>query len=225
MRHLITAGLPYINGVKHLGNMIGSMLPADVYARYLRQRSEEVLYICGTCGTDEHGAPAEIAAAEAGEDVSEYCARMHALQADIYKRFSIQFDYFGRTSGASNHLLTQTVFKELDTNGFIVRRPLEQFYSLEEGRYLADRYVIGTCPKCGYEKARGDQCENCTTLLDATDLRNPRSAITGSDKLELRTTTHLFLTLAQLSPQVRKWVDKQPQWPALTKSIADKWLT
>jgi len=221
MRHLITAGLPYINGIKHLGNMIGSMLPADVYARFLRQRGEEVLYVCGT---DEHGAPAEIAAAEAGEPVEAYCARMHEVQADIYRRFGISCDHFGRTSSPSNHLLTQQIFSELDAHGFIERRPLAQFYSLDDETYLPDRYIIGTCPRCGYDKARGDQCESCTTLLDPTDLSDPRSAISGSRRLELRTTTHLFLRLSALEPTVRAWVERQAEWPALTRQIAEKWL-
>lgn len=221
MRHLITAGLPYINGIKHLGNMIGSMLPADVYARFLRQRGHEVLYVCGT---DEHGAPAEIAAAEAGEPVEAYCSNMHEVQADIYRKFGIQCDHFGRTSSPSNQLLTHQIFNQLDANGFIERRALAQFFSVDDDTYLSDRYIIGTCPKCGYDKARGDQCENCTTLLDPVDLKDPRSALSGSARLEMRTTTHLFLKLSALEPQVRAWVERQSQWPALTRQIAEKWL-
>ena len=220
-RYLITAGLPYINGIKHLGNLIGSMLPADIYARFLRQHGHEVLFICGT---DEHGAPAELAAEAAGEPVAEYCARMYQTQADIYRRFGLTFDYFGRSSSRPNHELTQQVFQQLDEGGFIIRRSMTQFYSLEENRFLADRYIEGTCPKCGYERARGDQCENCTSLLDATDLQNPRSSISGSERLELRESEHLFLDLAKLQPRVRAWVDQQKEWPALSRQIANKWL-
>ncbi|MEC7949179.1 MAG: class I tRNA ligase family protein, partial [Myxococcota bacterium] len=174
MRHLITAGLPYINGVKHLGNLVGSMLPADVYARFLRQRGEDVLYICGT---DEHGAPAEIAAAEQGQDVRAFCDAQSTVQSEIYAQFALSFDHFGRTSRRPNHELTREVFSGLQANGFTETRKLKQVYSIDDGRFLADRYIVGTCPHCGYEAARGDQCENCTKLLDPTDLKDPRSAL------------------------------------------------
>ena len=154
MKCLITSALPYINGVKHLGNLIGSMLPADVYARFLRQRGEEVLYICAT---DEHGTPAEIAAAQAGMDVATYCKEQHDLQAKIYEQYGLSFDYFGRTSSPQNHALTQYFYQKLDENGFIEERSTKQVYSPDDGRFLPDRYVVGTCPHCGYEAARGDQ--------------------------------------------------------------------
>ena len=221
MRHLITAALPYINGIKHLGNLVGSMLPADVYARFLRQRGEEVLYVCGT---DEHGAPAEIAAEESGEEVAAYCTRMHSAQSRIYQRFGISFDHFGRTSSQTNHRLTQRIFEQLDANGLIEGKKMRQFYSLEENRFLPDRYVMGTCPRCGYEKARGDQCENCTRLLDPLDLIDPRSARTESTALEIRESVHLFLKLSALQSRIRKWVDQQTEWPPLTRQVALKWL-
>jgi methionyl-tRNA synthetase len=214
MKTLITSALPYINGVKHLGNLVGSMLPADVYARFLRQEGEEVLYVCAT---DEHGVPAELAALEAGMPVAAYCEAQYRIQADIYSRFGIAFDYFGRTSSRANHELTQQIFGALQANGFIEKRPMQQVYSPDDGRYLPDRYVIGTCPRCGYEAARGDQCENCTSLLDPVDLVNPRSAVSGSTRLEVRTTEHLYLLLSKLEPQVRAWVEEQGQWPTLTR--------
>ncbi|MEM7674808.1 MAG: methionine--tRNA ligase [Myxococcota bacterium] len=221
MPTLITSGLPYINGIKHLGNLVGSMLPADVYARFLRQRGEEVLYFCGT---DEHGAPAELAAEAAGEPVAQYCERMYSVQADIYQKFGISFDHFGRTSSPQNCELTQKIFLQLDANGYIKRRVLKQYYSPAEQRYLADRYIMGTCPHCGYERARGDQCENCTRLLDPVDLIEPRSALSGSADLELRESEHLFLDLPALQSVTAKWVEKQDSWPALSKQIAVKWL-
>ncbi len=222
MRHLISAGLPYINGIKHLGNLVGSMLPADVYARFLRQQGEEVLYVCGT---DEHGAPAEIAAEQVGQDVAAFCDEQNALQSDIYRRFGIQFDWFGRTSRAPNHRLTQRIFQQLDANGYIDRKTLEQFYSIDDKRFLADRFITGTCPHCGYDKARGDQCESCTRLLDPTDLISPRSTLSGSTNLEIRSTDHLFLRLTALGPKVAEWVGTRQGWPDLSLQIAGKWLT
>jgi methionyl-tRNA synthetase len=221
VKYLITSALPYINGIKHLGNFVGSMLPADVYARFLRQEGETVLFICAT---DEHGTPTEIAATEAGLDVATFCQRMHELQADIYRSFGLSFDYFGRNSSVYNHDLTQQFYQSVDKNGFIEEREMSLVYSLDDQRFLPDRYIIGTCPHCGYQSARGDQCENCTSLLDPTDLIEPRSAISESQRLEVRKTKHLFLTLSALSPEVKAWVEKHPHWSNLTKSIAMKWL-
>ncbi|MFE1797064.1 methionine--tRNA ligase [Streptomyces sp. NPDC059517] len=222
-RHLITSALPYINGIKHLGNMVGSMLPADVYARYLRQRGHDVLYICAT---DEHGTPAELAAKEQGLPVAEFCAGAHDAQKAIYDGFALAFDHFGRSSSPQNAELTQHFARRLNENGFIEERAIRQVYSPADGRFLPDRYVEGTCPHCGYDKARGDQCENCTRVLDPTDLINPRSAISGSTELEVRETTHLFLLQSKLQGEVEAWIDEvADEWPQLASSIARKWLT
>ncbi|MFG2886445.1 methionine--tRNA ligase [Streptomyces sp. NPDC048297] len=222
-RHLITSALPYINGIKHLGNMVGSMLPADVYSRYLRQRGEDVLYICAT---DEHGTPAELAAKEQGLPVAEFCAQAHDAQKAVYDGFALAFDYFGRSSSAENREITQHFARKLNENGFIEERSIRQVYSPVDGRFLPDRYVEGTCPHCGYDKARGDQCENCTRVLDPTDLINPRSAISGSTDLEIRETKHLFLLQSKLENEVREWVARHDkEWPQLASSIAHKWLT
>ncbi|QQN76370.1 methionine--tRNA ligase [Streptomyces sp. XC 2026] len=222
-RHLITSALPYINGIKHLGNMVGSMLPADVYSRYLRQRGHEVLYICAT---DEHGTPAELAAKTAGLPVAEFCARQHDAQKAVYDGFGLSFDYFGRTSSAQNIEITQHFARQLKANGFIEERSTRQVYSLADERFLPDRYIVGTCPFCGYEAARGDQCENCTRVLDPTDLLDPRSAVSGSTELEIRETTHLFLLQSKLEGEVEAFVDEAgKEWPVLASSIARKWLT
>ncbi|GAB4086693.1 methionine--tRNA ligase [Myceligenerans cantabricum] len=221
-RHLVTSALPYINGVKHLGNMVGSMLPADVYARYLRQRGHDVLYICAT---DEHGTPAELAAAKANTPVAEFCAQAHETQKAIYEGFSLRFDYFGRSSSEQNAEITQHFARKLHENGFIEERAIRQVYSPQDGRFLPDRYVEGTCPHCGYDRARGDQCENCTRVLDPTDLIEPRSAISGSTDLEIRETTHLFLLQSKLQGEVEAWLDgNSKEWPLLSTSIARKWL-
>ncbi|BDH08812.1 methionine--tRNA ligase [Streptomyces seoulensis] len=222
-RHLITSALPYINGIKHLGNMVGSMLPADVYSRYLRQRGHDVLYICAT---DEHGTPAELAAKERGLPVDEFCAQAHDAQKAVYDGFALAFDYFGRSSSAENREITQHFARKLNENGFIEERAIRQVYSPADGRFLPDRYVEGTCPHCGYDKARGDQCENCTRVLDPTDLIEPRSAISGSTELEVRETKHLFLLQSKLQHEVEEWVSRHEQdWPQLASSIARKWLT
>ncbi|MFJ2862987.1 methionine--tRNA ligase [Kitasatospora sp. NPDC087314] len=222
-RHLITSALPYINGIKHLGNMVGSMLPADVYSRYLRQRGHEVLYICAT---DEHGTPAELAAQEAGLPVAEFCAQAHDAQKAVYDGFGLSFDHFGRSSSPQNREITQEIARELQRNGFIEERSVRQVYSNADGRFLPDRYIVGTCPHCGYDKARGDQCENCTRVLDPTDLLEPRSAISGSSDLEVRETRHLFLLQSRLTEEVEGWISANgDQWPVLASSIARKWLT
>lgn len=220
-RHLITSALPYINGIKHLGNLVGSQLPADLYARYLRARGHEVMFICAT---DEHGTPAELAAKKTGEPVAEYCARMHDEQAALAQGFGLSFDHYGRSSSTRNHALTQHFAGRLADAGLIREVSERQIYSHADGRFLPDRYIEGTCPNCGYDKARGDQCENCTKQLDPTDLIAPRSAISGSTDLEVRETKHLYLRQSAMRDQIAAWIDSKTDWPVLTTSIARKWL-
>ena len=220
-RILITSAIPYINGIKHLGNLIGSQLPADLYARYQRARGNEVMFLCAT---DEHGTPAELAAAKAGKPVAEYCAEMYSIQADIAKRFGLSFDHFGRSSSEQNKKLTQHFAGKLDEAGLIREVTEKQVYSNADGRFLPDRYIEGTCPNCGYDRARGDQCENCTKQLDPTDLIEPRSAISGSTDLEVRETKHLYLRQSAMKDQLDAWIDSKTDWPILTTSIAKKWL-
>lgn len=218
---LITSALPYINGVKHLGNLAGSLLPADIHARFRRQTGHDVLFLCGT---DEHGTPAELAAHAEGMPVAAYCARQHEIQADIYRRFGLSFDHFSRTSGPANHALTQAIFHRLDEAGFIEDRMTRQAYSPTDARFLPDRYVVGTCPHCHSLNARGDQCESCTRVLNSEDLVSPRSSISGADDIEFRETRHLFLRLSGFEEQLRRWVGEQQNWPLLVRSIALKWL-
>jgi methionyl-tRNA synthetase len=220
-RILITSAIPYINGIKHLGNLVGSQLPADLYARYMRGRGHEVLFLCAT---DEHGTPAELAAAKAGQPVEEFCAEMHAVQKGIADGFRLSFDHFGRSSSQRNHRLTQHFAGKLAENGLIEEVSEKQVFSIADNRFLPDRYIEGTCPNCGYDKARGDQCENCTKQLDPTDLINPRSAISGSTDLEVRETKHLYLRQRALKDRLSAWIDSKTDWPILTTSIARKWL-
>lgn len=221
MKYLVTSSLPYINGIKHLGNLVGSILPADVYARFLRQSGKEVLFICGT---DDHGTPAEISAKKANMPTADFCDIQFKKQEKIYEDFGISFDFFGRTSREQSKKMTQEIGKKLYENGFFEIRDVKQVYSVDDGRFLSDRYILGTCPYCGYEMARGDQCENCTKVLDPTDLLNAKSAISGSKNLEIRESKHLFLLQSKLSDTLRKWVNENSTWSHLVKSIALKWL-
>ncbi|MGY9022773.1 MAG: methionine--tRNA ligase [Rhodobacterales bacterium] len=220
-RILITSAIPYINGIKHLGNLVGSQLPADLFARYNRARGNEVLFLCAT---DEHGTPAELAAAKTGKPIADYCTEMHEVQAKIADGFRLSFDHFGRSSSEQNKELTQHFAGRLLDQGFIKEVDEKQIYSHADNRFLPDRYIEGTCPNCSYEKARGDQCENCTKQLDPTDLILPRSAISGSENLEVRSTRHLYLMQSYLREKLNAWIEEKRDWPILTTSIAKKWL-
>jgi methionyl-tRNA synthetase len=221
-RILITSALPYINGVKHLGTLAGSMLSADVFARFKRAQGHETMFICAT---DEHGTPTELAAMEAGKDVRTFCDEQHAIQKNACEAFDLGFDFFGRSSSPQNHELTQHFARRLWKTGFLDVRTTKQVYSNADKRFLPDRYVIGTCPHCGYDRARGDQCENCTRVLDPVDLINPRSAVSGSPDIEIRDSSHLFLKQSQFVPQLREWIDgHKADWSPRVTSIANKWL-
>ncbi|MEL7491240.1 MAG: methionine--tRNA ligase [Pseudomonadota bacterium] len=220
-RILITSALPYINGIKHLGNLVGSMLPADVYARFERARGNDVLFICAT---DEHGTPAELAARAAGQTPAQYCDEQYEVQRAAGEAFGLSFDHFGRSSRPENHRLTQHFAAVLEEQGLIEERTDKQVYSVDDQRFLPDRYVEGTCPHCDYEKARGDQCDNCGRLLDPIELKNPYSAISGSKNIEVRETNHLYLLQSKLQDRIAAWVERKKEFPQLTRSIALKWL-
>lgn len=220
-RILITSALPYINGIKHLGNLAGSMLPADVYARFKRAQGHEVLYICAT---DEHGTPAELAAAAAGQDVRTYCDEQHEIQRKAGESFGLSYDWFGRSSNEPNRRLTQHFARVLEERGLIEERVDRMIYSVDDARFLPDRYVEGTCPHCGHVGARGDQCDNCGRLLDPTDLIDPYSSVSGSRNLEVRDTRHLYLLQTKLEQPIRDWIGTRTDWQTLAKSIAYKHL-
>ena len=219
---LITSALPYINGVPHLGHMVGCLLPSDVYARYMRMMGNEVLYICGT---DEHGTASEVGALKEGLPVEEYCNKYHERHKKTYKDFNLSFDFFGRSSSEQNKEMTYHIFEQIHKNGFITEKTMKQIYSVDDKMFLADRYITGTCPHCGYDKARGDQCENCTKVLEPTDLINPRSTVSGSTNLEVRETKHLFLNLPKIEEKLVEWLKtKEAFWPDVAYSIAKKWV-
>jgi methionyl-tRNA synthetase len=221
-RILITSALPYINGIKHLGNLAGSMLPADVYARTMRLLGHDVTYICAT---DEHGTPAELAAQAAGMSVQAYCDEQYEIQRKAGEGFNLSFDWFGRTSRPANQAITQHFAQVLEARGLIEERTSQQVYSVDDRRFLPDRYVEGTCPHCGFEKARGDQCDNCGRLLDPIELIDPYSSVSGSKNIEIRDTNHLYLLQEKSQDMIRAWVNKKgANWPSLAVSIANKWL-
>jgi methionyl-tRNA synthetase len=211
-----------VNGVKHLGNLVGSLLPADVHARFRRQIGDDVLFICAT---DEHGTPAELGAIQAGQDVRTFCDEQHTVQADIYRRFGLSFDHFGRTSSSQNRALTQHFYRRLDAAGLIEERDLLQIWSPVDRRFLPDRYVLGTCPHCGFEQARGDQCDGCGALLDPPELIRPRSSLSGDTSLEIRQSQHLFLRQSLLVEKLSQWVESRSGWPPFVVSLAKSWLT
>lgn len=200
-RRLITSALPYVNNVPHLGNLI-QVLSADVFARFCRLRGYETLYVCGT---DEYGTATETRAAEEGITPRELCDRYHALHSEIYRWFGISFDKFGRTSTPLQTEIVQDIFKKLDAAGYIVERTIEQLYCDSCARFLADRYVRGVCPHCGYADARGDQCEACGKLLDPTELKDPRCSSCGKSPRP-KSTKHLYIDLPKIKPHLESWI-------------------
>src|SRR3989344_4306196 len=219
-RRLITAALPYINNVPHLGHIIGSHLPADIFARYCRAKGYETIFIGGT---DENGSASEIAAMQVGVGIKEFSDRLFQEHKKIYEWFNISYDNFSRTSNPIHHKTTKDFFKKVFKNGFIRIGKMKVFYSQKDNMFLPDRYVKGICPRCGYEEANGDQCEKCTTLIDASSLINPKSTISG-EKVELRETEHLFFRLDKMSKELEEWLNSKKYWRSQVTSLALGWI-
>jgi len=220
---LVTSALPYVNNVPHLGNIVGSVLSADVFARAMRNQGEEVLYICGT---DDHGTAIETKAQEEGVTPKELADKYFKLQSDIYKWFNISFDHFGRTSKKNHHKITQEIFKKVNENGYISEEETEQVYCKKCDKFLADRFVTGKCPYCKNIEARGDQCDSCGKLLDPVDLESPACSTCGT-RPEIRKTKHLFLDLEKLQPALEKWVktqSKKGKWTENTIKVTNAWF-
>ena len=221
---LVTAALPYVNNVPHLGNVIGAPLSADVFARYCRQRGYQTLYVCGT---DEYGTATETKALSSGLSCEELCRKYFAVHAATYDWFDIGFDRFGRTSTALQTEITHEIFEALYAQGYFEEGEVSQCWCSRCCRFLADRFVEGTCPKCGYLDARGDQCDGCGQLVPhPTDLLNARCKLCSSTP-EVRVSKHLFLDLRRLQPAVEAWVLQQSvegNWDANATSIAKAWL-
>jgi methionyl-tRNA synthetase len=221
---LITSALPYVNNVPHLGNIIGSTLSADAYARYSRSRGRNTLYICGT---DEYGTASETQALKEGVSPQELVDKYHILHAQVYEWFNIGFDHFGRTTTPAQTEIAQSIFMKLYENDFLEERSVSQLYCPKDERFLADRYVEGICPKCSYDDARGDQCDKCGNLLDANDLIEPRCK-TCSSRPVMRDTKHMYLKIDKLQPETQKWAEEaaiKGGWSANSKYITNSWFT
>ncbi|XMA13126.1 hypothetical protein WAI453_005917 [Rhynchosporium graminicola] len=224
---LITSALPYVNNIPHLGNVIGSVLSADVYSRFSKLRDRPTLFICGT---DEYGTATEARARETGQTPKELCDEFHVKHKAIYDWFEIGFDYFGRTTTEQQTAIAQDIFLKLHKNGYLEERTTLQPYCEHHHSFLADRFVEGTCPKCQYDDARGDQCDKCGSLLDALELINPRCKVDGTTPVP-KDTTHIFMRLDKVQEDVDKFVARssvEGGWSsngiAITKSWLDKGL-
>ncbi|WP_373057673.1 methionine--tRNA ligase [Zunongwangia sp. H14] len=201
-RYTITAALPYTNGPIHIGHLAGVYIPADIYARYLRMHGQEVAFVCGS---DEHGVPITIKAKKEGVTPQDIVDKYDGIIRKSFQDFGISFDNYSRTTAKVHHDTASEFFKKMYENGKFIEETTRQLYDEEAGQFLADRFVTGTCPKCGNEEAYGDQCENCGTSLNATDLINPKSAITGAIPA-LKETKHWFLPLDQYENWLKEWI-------------------
>ena len=220
-RTLITTALPYANGPVHIGHLAGVYVPADIYARYLRLKGEEVLMIGGS---DEHGVPITIKAKNEGVTPQDIVDRYHKIIKDSFEGLGISFDVYGRTTSDTHRKTASDFFKKLYEKGEFIEKASMQLYDEEAGQFLADRYVTGTCPHCGNEHAYGDQCEACGTSLNATDLINPKSAITGNTPI-LKETTHFYLPLDKWQSRLEEWILKDhKEWKSNVYGQCKSWL-
>lgn len=220
-RTLITTALPYANGPVHIGHLAGVYVPADIYARYMRLRGQEVLMIGGS---DEHGVPITIKARNEGVTPQDIVDRYHKIIKDSFEEFGISFDIYGRTTSETHRRVASDFFRRLYDKGEFVEKTSMQLYDEEAGQFLADRYVTGKCPHCGAEGAYGDQCEACGTSLNATDLIDPKSAITGSVPV-MRETKHYYLPLDKWQPALEKWIlEGHKEWKTNVYGQCKSWL-
>ncbi|KAF2002627.1 methionyl-tRNA synthetase [Amniculicola lignicola CBS 123094] len=220
---LITSALPYVNNVPHLGNIVGSVLSADVFARFSRARGYNTLYVCGT---DEYGTATETKAIEEKITPQQLCDKYFALHSEVYKWFNISFDHFGRTPTTQQTDIAQDIFLKLHKNGYLEEKTTVQPYCETHNSFLADRFVEGTCPLCAYNDARGDQCDKCGHLLDPLELINPRCKLDGATPVP-KETKHVFLCLDKLQPAVEEWFKKSSEegkWSSNGVQITSSWL-
>lgn len=220
---LITSALPYVNNVPHLGNIVGSVLSADVFARFSRARGYNTLYVCGT---DEYGTATETKAIEEGVSPKELCDKYYALHSEVYEWFNIAFDHFGRTPTQQQTDIAQDIFTKLHKNGYLEEQTTTQPYCETHKSFLADRFVEGTCPLCKYEDARGDQCDKCGHLLDPLELLDPRCKLDGATPVP-RETKHVYLCLDKLQPLEEEWFEKaskEGNWSSNGTQITASWL-
>ena len=220
-RNLITTALPYANGPVHIGHLAGVYVPADIYVRYLRKKGEDVAFIGGS---DEHGVPITIKAQKEGVTPQDIVDRYHQIIKDSFEEFGISFDIYSRTSSKTHHELSSAFFKKLYDEGKFIEKTSMQFYDEKAGQFLADRYIVGKCPHCGNERAYGDQCEACGTSLNATDLIDPVSAVTGN-KPELKETKHWYLPLDRYEDWLKEWIlEGHKEWKSNVYGQCKSWL-
>ncbi len=220
-RTLITSALPYANGPVHIGHLAGVYVPADIYARYLRLKGEEVAFIGGS---DEHGVPITLKAKKEGVTPQDVVDKYHHMIRDSFQRFGISFDVYSRTSAKVHHETASEFFKKLYDDGKFIEKTSEQYYDEEAHQFLADRYITGTCPKCGNEKAYGDQCESCGTSLNATDLINPKSVLSGNVPV-MKETKHWYLPLDQYEPWLKEWIlEGHKEWKTNVYGQCKSWI-
>ena len=221
-RYTVTAALPYANGPLHIGHIAGAYLPADIYVRYLRLRQRDVVFVGGS---DEHGAAITIRAKKEGVSPQEIVDKYHALNKETFERFGIAFDMYHRTSEAIHHQTSQDFFTRLYEQGEFVEKTSEQYYDEEYQQFLADRYIIGTCPVCGHPSAYGDQCENCGSSLSPTDLIEPKSTLSGQPPV-LKPTNHWYLPLDKYQPWLEEWLieGKKGRWKSNVYGQCSSWL-
>jgi methionyl-tRNA synthetase len=202
MKILITSALPYANGPIHFGHIAGAYLPADCFARFCRLRGDDVLYICGS---DEYGVAITLTAEMAGRTPQEHVDLFHAVNQELFAKLGFQFDHYSRTTSSCHAPIVQQFFKDLLANGYIEEKVTEQLYSKADQKFLADRYVVGTCPRCGHTEARGDECQKCGASYEATDLKNPRSKLSGASLVK-KPTKHWFLRFDLFKDQLKAWL-------------------
>lgn len=219
-RHTVTAALPYANGPVHIGHLAGCYLPADIYVRYLRSKGEDVKFICGS---DEHGVPITIKAKKEGITPQQVVDKYHKIMGDAFSGFGISFDIYSRTSSKTHHETASAFFKTLYDKGVFTEEITEQYFDEKANQFLADRYIIGTCPKCANENAYGDQCEKCGSTLSPTDLINPRSTLSG-EKPVLKKTKNWFLPLDKMQPQIDKYIESHKEWKTNVFGQCKSWL-
>ena len=208
-RYCVTTALPYANGPVHIGHLAGVYVPADIYVRYLRMMNEDVLFIGGS---DEHGVPITIKAKNEGVTPQDIVDSYHGIIKQSFQDLGISFDIYSRTSSQTHKETASAFFKDLYEKGKFVEKVSQQYYDEATNTFLADRYITGTCPHCGNEKAYGDQCEACGTSLSATDLINPKSTLSGNEP-QLKETKHWYLPLEEYESFMREWIlESHPEW-------------
>ncbi len=220
-RYLVTSALPYANGPVHIGHLAGVYIPSDIYVRYLRMRGKDVVWVCGS---DEHGVPITLKAKKENKSPQQVVDYYHNIIENSFKEFGISFDIYSRTSSKVHYETASEIFKTIYDKGGFIEKTTEQYYDPEAKQFLADRYITGTCPHCSNEKAYGDQCESCGTSLSATDLINPKSAISGAEPV-LKSTKHWFLPLDKYEPFLKEWIlEGHKEWKSNVYGQCKSWI-